>query len=249
MIDVMRSEWTKMRSVRSTVWTLVMAGVLLLAAGFVTALAVSGYPNALEKIGLVDMSLLGLPFAALALASTGVMVISGEYRTGAIRTTLAAVPNRIRMLAAKVVVFAVVSMAVSTVAAFGAFFACQAVFAREGLSVALTEPGVFRAVVGAGLYLTASGLFGLALGALIRHTSGAMVAAISLILVLPSMVAMLPGTWGRFIRDHFTSNAGMQVTQVNPAVGLAPWTGFAVYLGWIAVTLLAATVLLNRRDA
>ncbi|MEU7893577.1 ABC transporter permease subunit [Nonomuraea sp. NPDC049152] len=249
MIDVLRSEWTKIRSVRSTMWTLGTAGVLMLAFGALMAVVVSGQSGGMEGLEPAGMSLTGLPFASLALATLGVLVISGEYRSGAIRTTLAAVPNRLELLTAKVVVFAAVALVVSTVASFGAFFVSQAVFAREGLSVALTEPGVFRAVVGAGLYLTASGLFGLALGALIRHTPGAIVMVIALILVLPSQTAMLPGEWGPFVHEHFTSNAGMRITDVNPVGGLPPWQGFAVYLGWIAVTLVAAAVLLKKRDA
>ncbi|MFD1937111.1 ABC transporter permease subunit [Nonomuraea mangrovi] len=249
MIDVLRSEWTKIRSVRSTMWTLGTAGVLMLALGVLGAVAVTGQSGAKEGLELVGTSLSGLSFASLALAALGVLVISGEYRTGAIRTTLTAVPWRLGLLTGKVVVFAAVAFVVSTAASFGAFFASQVIFAREGLSVALTEPGVFRAVVGAGLYLTASGLFGLALGALIRHTPGAIVTAIALIMVLPTMTVMLPDEWGRVVRDHFTSNAGIRITEVNPVGGLAPWTGFAVYLGWIAVTLVLAAVLLKKRDA
>ncbi|GAA3095824.1 ABC transporter permease [Streptosporangium carneum] len=248
MIDVMRSEWTKMRSVRSTVWTLGAAGGLMLVVGVLGSLAVVSMQGGSGSYDQVSVSLAGLPFGALALATLGVIVISGEYRTGAIRVTLAAVPDRLRFLAAKTVVFTVVALVVGTAASFAAFLAGQAVFAGEGAAASLADPEVLRAVFGGGLYLTASGLLGLACGALIRHTPGAIVTVIALIMVLPVLAAVLTGETGRRIQEYVTSNAGSQITKVHPT-GLAPWTGLAVYLLWVAVPFVVAAVLLRRRDA
>ncbi|GGL36452.1 ABC transporter permease [Planomonospora parontospora subsp. antibiotica] len=248
MTGVLRSEWTKLRSVRSTLWTLLTAVALMVGFG-VLLTAVSKDMG--EEVGPADalmFSLSGSPFASLAVASLGVLVISGEYRTGMIRTTLLAVPGRLRMLAAKVAVFTAVALTVSLVASFAAFLAGQAVLGDAG--IALGDPGALRAVVGSALLITASGIFGLALGALIRHTPGATVAAIALIFVLPQMTNMLPGAWGEAVREHFTTNAGDQVTRIDIMDGqLGPWTGFGVYCAWIAVALAAAAVLLRRRDA
>ncbi|MEU7002840.1 ABC transporter permease [Nonomuraea sp. NPDC046570] len=254
--EVLRSEWTKMRSVRSTMWTLISAAVLMLVIGGLLSFAVSNSAEESAEFSVdqaLNISLGGLQFAALAIATLGVLVISGEYRTGMIRTSLLGVPQRLRLLAAKVAVFTVVSLVVTTAAAFAAFFLGQAFLGTKNLDAAIGDPGVMRAVFGAALFLTASGLFGLALGALIRHTPGALVAVIALNLVLPQMaqmLQMLPGEWGPTVARYFTSNAGTLVARVMPAEGaLGPWTGFGVYLVWIAVPMVAAAILLRRRDA
>ncbi|MFI6293788.1 ABC transporter permease [Nonomuraea sp. NPDC050790] len=253
MIDVMRSEWTKMRSLRSTVWTAIVAFLIMVAFGGLVSWAVvssasadaTGSPGQAVMIGLV-----ALPFAAIAMATLGVLVISGEYRTGMIRTSLQAVPQRLTFLYGKAVVFTVAALVVGLVTAYTAFFVSQVILATGDFAASVTDPGVLRAVTGAGLYLAASGLFGLALGTLIRHTPGAIVAVITLNLVLPQLTTVLPGAWGEAVNNHFTSNAGLQLTMVEPRPGgLAPWTGFAVYLLWIAVAMLAGTTLLHRRDA
>ncbi|MEV4216966.1 ABC transporter permease [Nonomuraea sp. NPDC049725] len=247
MMDVIRSEWTKIRSVRSTMWTLACAGLLLI--GFSILLTVSIANSAGEPptgIEAARVTLSGTLFAQLALATFGVLVISSEYRTGSIRTTFMAVPQRLRVLSAKIVVFTVVTLVVSAVSALAAFLVGGPLILG---TAALGDPGVAQVVIGTSLYLTASGLFGLALGALIRHTPGAVVSVIALILVLPQVTSMLPGDLGRTVHHHFTSNAGLQVIAPNPDNPLGPWSGYGVYLAWIAVTLVVAAVLMRRRDA
>jgi ABC-2 type transport system permease protein len=245
MIDVIRSEWTKIRSVRSTVWTLAVTAVLMV--GFSVLLHVvskaSGEgPMAADRV--IPMSLGGTMFASLSMATLGVLVISGEYRTGGIRTSLTAVPRRMRLLAAKILAFAGVALAVSLVA--------SAVAVAVGLVV--SQPTVdmgeaVRAVTGAGLYLMASGLFGLGLGTVIRHTPGAIVAVIALIQFLPPLAGQLPEEWGRVVAGHFTTNAGTLIVSGQGNEYLGPWSGFGVYLVWVAVTVVAGAVLLQRRDA
>ncbi|MFC4058646.1 ABC transporter permease [Planomonospora corallina] len=233
---------------RSTMWTLLTAVALMVGFGvLITATSRElGEDSMLSDATMLSLS--GYAFASLAMASLGVLVISGEYRTGMIRTTLLAVPGRLRMLTAKTAVFTAVAFTVSLAASFAAFLAGQAVLGDKG--VALGDPGVLRAVIGSALLITASGIFGLALGALIRHTPGAIVSAVALIFVLPQMTAMLPGEWGETVRKHFTTNAGDQIVRVEVMEGqLGPWTGFGVYCAWVAVTLVAAAVLLRRRDA
>ncbi|MBN6055829.1 ABC transporter permease subunit, partial [Nonomuraea sp. RK-328] len=246
VIDIIRSEWTKLRSVRSTMWTLGTAALLMLAIGILMSIAVkNSHEGPVQPSDVAEISLMGTNFAALAVAALGVLVVSSEYRTGAIRVSYMAVPRRLLLLAGKLVVFAAVALAVCMAAAFAAFLAGRTILGGASLG----DPGVLRSVAGTGLYLTACGLFGLALGALVRHTPGAIVAAIGLILVLPQLTTVLPGQWGRTVRDWFTSNAGLQVAFPSPASSLGPWSGFAVYLGWIAVTLAVACVLTMRRDA
>ncbi|MEU0563959.1 ABC transporter permease subunit [Nonomuraea sp. NPDC005983] len=246
MMEIIRSEWTKIRSVRSTVWTLAATALLMLGIGVLLCVAVvnSSSPPPDAAAG-VRLPLAGVMFAPVAIATFGVLVISSEYRTGAIRVSLMAVPQRLKLLAGKVVVFTAVSLVVSMATAFVTFWVGQAILGAATLS----DPGALRTVVGVGLYLTASGLFGLALGALVRHTPGAVVAAMMLMLVLPQVTTMLPGTWGATVHKYFTTNAGIQVATPTGGDALGPWAGYGVYLGWIAVTMIAAAVLLKRRDA
>ncbi|MFI7438479.1 ABC transporter permease [Nonomuraea indica] len=246
MIDIIRSEWTKIRSVRSTVWTLAITALLMVGLGaLLSGSAASSAEGPIDPVSATRISLNGIMLASMATATLGVLVISSEYRTGGIRTTLMAVPRRLKLLAGKIIVFTAVALAVSMAASLASFLIGQAIL--DG--AALGDPGTVRAVTGTGLYLTACGLFGLALGALIRHTPGAIVSAVALILVLPPLTNGLPGRWGQVVRDHFTSNAGMELPFPSDANQLGPWSGFGVYLAWIAVVLVVAAVLMRRRDA
>ncbi|MFG3438025.1 ABC transporter permease subunit [Nonomuraea sp. NPDC047897] len=246
MIDILRSEWTKIRSVRSTVWTLAITALLMVGLGALLSGSVAASEDGpVDPVSATRISLSGIMLASMGTAALGVLVISGEYRTGAIRTTLMAVPRRLKLLAGKIIVFTAVALTVSMAAALASFLIGQAIL--DGAT--LGDPGTVQAVAGTGLYLTACGLFGLALGALIRHTPGAIVSAVALILVLPPLTNGLPGRWGQLVRDHFTSNAGMEVAFPSEANQLGPWSGFGVYLAWIAIVLIPAAVLLRRRDA
>lgn len=246
MIDIFRSEWTKIRSVRSTVWTLavtaaLMMGLSALLSGSIKAQA-DGPVTADQAIAA---SLLGIMFAQLSMATLGVLVISSEYRTGGIRNSLMAVPRRLRLLTGKLVVFGVTSLVFSVVTSAAAM----------GVGMAFTRPpslatgDLVQAVLGSALYLTACGIFGLGLGTLIRHTPGAVVAAIALMLVLPQLANQLPGAWGKTVAEHFTTNPGMLIVSGRGNDSLGPWSGFGVYLAWIAVSVIAGAVLLRRRDA
>ncbi|WP_436763798.1 ABC transporter permease subunit [Streptosporangium sp. V21-05] len=246
MIDIFRSEWTKIRSVRSTVWTLVVTAALLLGLSALLSVAVKNTADGPILGGQAIMtSLSGAMLASMSMATLGVLVISSEYRTGGIRTSLLAVPRRMRLLTGKIVVFVAISLVVCTVASAGAV----------GVGVAISQPQsiemgeVVRSSLGSGLYLTACGLFGLGLGTLIRHTPGAIVSAVALILVLPAMANQLPGGWGRTVAEYFTTNAGQLVVSGRDGGSLGPWSGLAVYLAWVAVALLAGAVLMRRRDA
>ncbi|MFI7445873.1 ABC transporter permease subunit [Nonomuraea sp. NPDC049714] len=246
MIDILRSEWTKIRSVRSTMWTLAVTGGLMLGfSALISASAKSMATGPIPGAEAIVLALTGTMIAALSMATLGVLVISSEYRTGGIRTSLMAVPKRLSLLTGKIVLFGAVSMVVCTVAAAGAI----------GVGVAIIQPPsidlleVVRFALGAGLYLTACGLFGLGLGTLIRHTPGAIVSAIALMLVLPTLSTQLPGAWGRTVSEYFTTNAGLLLVSGQSSGSLGPWSGFAVYLAWVAVAMVSGAVLMQRRDA
>ncbi|MEV0830696.1 ABC transporter permease subunit [Nonomuraea rubra] len=246
MIDILRSEWTKIRSVRSTVWTLAATVGLMVGLSALLSFSVKNVADGpVPGLQAIAASLQGIMFAQVAIATLGVLVISSEYRTGGIRTSLMSVPRRMRLLTGKLVVFGATSLVVSALASAAAL----------GVGVAFTQPPalelgeVVRALVGASLYLTACGLFGLGLGTLVRHTPGAIVAAIALMLVLPQVVNQLPGQWGRLVAEHFTTNAGLLLVVGEGSDSLSPWGGFGVYLAWVAVATIAGAVLMQRRDA
>jgi ABC-type transport system involved in multi-copper enzyme maturation permease subunit len=253
---VARAEWVKLWSVRSTAWSLlalavVTVGIAALACwGTMQGLAQD--PRAVPPFDTVNLTLSGLGLGQLAAAVLGAMVISTEYSTGGIRSTLTATPRRLEVLGAKAVVFVVVALVVGLLTSFASFFVGQALL-REQFRVGLGDPGVLRALVGGGLYVAGSGMFGFAFGALLRHTAGAITAAVALLLVLPPLSQVLPGSWGDAVTHHFTSNAGQAITYAHPGgtrpVTLGPWEGYAWFTAEWLVVLVVAAVLMRRRDA
>jgi ABC-type transport system involved in multi-copper enzyme maturation permease subunit len=253
--QVLGSERIKFWSVRSTGWSLLAMFVTTVGFGalicFGTAQEVDQIPP--EERATFDataLSLAGLTFGQLAAAVLGVLVISSEYSTGGIRSSLVAVPRRLRLLAAKVAVLLAVVLAVGVLTSFVAFLVGQELLASADLETSLGEPGVLRAVGGGGLYLAASALFGLAFGTLLRQTAGGIVAAIAGLLIVPPLTQLLPGDWGAAITKWFTSNAGQQILGVRAQPDAAgPWSGYLVFCLWALAVLAVGAVLLQRRDA
>lgn len=255
LLAAVRSEWTKMRSVRSTIWTLLSA--VALAVGFgslVTVTQVNDWdalsPAERARFDPTWLSLSGLFLAQLAIGVLGVIVISSEYATGQIRSTLAATPQRLRMLGSKAISFVAVVLAAGLVTTFASFATGQAIFAGNGLDASISDPGVARAVIGGALYLTAVGVLGLGIGTIVRRTAGAITTLVTLLLVVPIVSGFLPASWNESFGKYLPARAGMAVMNVVPEPGsLAPWTGLAV-LGAYALTALAiGGVMLRRRDA
>jgi ABC-2 type transport system permease protein len=256
---ILVAEWTKIRSVRSTVWTLVLFVVLTvgLTAGL-TALVVASWnrPGSargeariiVDPVGFILGGGIGL--GQLTICVLGVLLTTAEYSTGVIRASLLAVPGRIPMLAGKIVVFAAMLIVLAELVAFGSFFAGSALLHAK-VPVALSDPGVASAVVGAGLYLTVLGLFALAIGALIRHTAGAIATVIGVVLVVPLLTSFLPGIWGERVNSYLPEQAGSLIYQAHTHAGqlLTPWQGFAVFCAWTAALIGVAGYLLVRRDA
>ena len=253
--DVLRSEWTKLRSVRSTFWALTVTVVLGVALGAViSAAAARGYAKSSVSGKLswdpTGVSLAGVAVAQLAIAVLGVLAISSEYSSGMIRTSLIAVPKRGRVLAAKSLVFAAVTFVVGEVVSFTAFFAGQALISGHAPHAALGDPGVARAVAGAGLYLTALAVLSVAAGALLRHPAAAIAAMIAVLFVLPGIAQALPDSWRNPVTEFWPTQAGGQLTSVHPAAHtLQPWPGFGVMCLFVAIVYAIAWTLLDRRDA
>ncbi len=252
--NVIRSEWTKLRSVRSTYWTGAVAVLATVALGVAICLRWAHLFNTHQEI--VDgfdatlTSLNGIYLAQVAIGTLGVLVISSEYGTGMIRATLGAVPQRRVMLAAKGVVFAGCTFVVGEILTFVTFGVGQAILGSAHVGASLGDPGVLRAVFGAGLYLTAVGMLGFGLGALIRHTAGALSAFFGLLFASSAVVDLLPTTWRNDVIKYMPANAGSQIFTVVPSHdALAPWTGLGVFCLYAVAAITAAAILIARRDA
>ena len=250
-----RAEWTKLRSVRSTVWTLLAA--FGIAVGFGAIVGVSQMSNwdnlkPSERL-LFDptfFSLSGLWLAQLAVGVLGVLVVTSEYAMGQIQATLGATPQRVTVLAAKAAAFTAVVLAVGTVASFSAFWTVQPIFASKGLGVSISEPGVLRAVFGGALYLAAVGLLGIGLGVILRRTAGAVAALVGLLVLAPLVGGFLPASFQEAAGKYFPAQAGMAVFGVVPdPKALAPWTGYGILLAYVVGALVVGGFLLTRRDA
>jgi ABC-2 type transport system permease protein len=254
-VRVLRSEWIKLRTLRSTFFTMLAAIIAMVGFGFLFSYVFASQWTTMEPQRKADFSAITVPLrgyflAQLAVGVLGVLVISGEYSTGMIRATLSAVPKRLPVLWAKAAVFAAATLTLMLVSSFVAFLGGQLFLSSEHLDTTLSAPGAFRIVTGVALYLTVVGLLGVALGALIRNTAGAIAAVFGLLLVLPVLGEVLPSSWGKHITPYLPSNAGQALLNVTPDPGgLAPWTGFGLFCLYAVAALAAAAILLRRRDA
>jgi hypothetical protein len=252
-LRVFLSESTKLRSVRSTKWSLLAAFVFTIGIPSVAAAVVSHHwphMNAHDRADFnpLDVSLAGVQLAQLAIGVLGVLVITAEYSTGMIRASMSAVPTRLPVLWGKGVVYALVTFALMTPAVVIAFFASQAILSGRHIDIAFTAPGVPRAVIGAGLYLTVIGLFGLGLGAIVRNTAGGIATFAGLMFVLPPLMNVLPASWNSAASPYLPLQAGEALFALHRGNQLAPWVGFAVLCAYAAAALAIAAVLLVRRD-
>ncbi len=253
--DVLRSEWTKLRSVRSTFWALTVTVVLGVGLGAViSAAAAHGYARSgasgKPSWDPTGVSLAGVAVASLAVAVLGVLFISSEYSSGMIRTSLIAVPKRGRILAAKSLVLAGVTFVVGEATSFTAFFVGQALISGQAPHAALGDPGVARAVAGAGLYLTALAVLSVAAGALLRHPAAGIACLVAVLFVLPGIAQALPDSWRNPVTEFWPTQAGGQITSVHIAAhSLQPWPGFGVMCLFIAIVYAIAWTVLDRRDA
>jgi ABC-type transport system involved in multi-copper enzyme maturation permease subunit len=256
---LMAAEWTKIRSVRSTVWTLLLFVIITIGLtalfSWLTASNWNG-PNAAPRDARILSDPIGFIFGAgiglgqLTICVLGVLVITTEYSTGVIRASLLAVPKRYPMLAAKLAVFGALMLVLAEIVAFGSFFVGSAVL-HSRVPVSLSGAGVLRATLGAGFYLTVLGIFAVAVGAIVRHTAAGISIVIGVVLVLPILAGLLPGSWGAHINAYLPQQAGSLIYAVHQNSGqlLSAWEGFGVLCIWTALLLTAATYLLNRRDA
>ncbi|GAB3680905.1 ABC transporter permease subunit [Actinocorallia lasiicapitis] len=253
--DTLFAEWTKLVTVRSTFWTLLAGIVISIGISAAVAAAVTAGYSELgdsEKASFdaTGFGLAGLSLGILAFAVLGVLVITSEYSSGMIRTSLAAMPRRVDLLAAKALVLFGVVLVVGEIVSFGSFFLSQLIFSGKDLEATLTEPGVFRAVVGGGLVLAVTALLGLGVGTLLRNVAGSVTVILGVLFVAPIIGGFLPGSAGETINKFLPSSvSGTITTVVPPDDGLSPWTGFALYTLYALILLALATFRLKKSDA
>ncbi|WP_405585488.1 ABC transporter permease [Streptomyces sp. NBC_01190] len=252
---VLYSEWIKLRTLRSTFYTLIAAVVALVGFGALfCAVTANRWPHmhAGERAHFDPAltSLRGYFLAQLAIGVLGVLVVTGEYATGMIRATMSAVPRRLPVLWAKAALYSAVTWVLMTAGALIAFLVGQALLSSQHIDTTLSPPGATRMVLGVGLYLTVVGLLGVAIGALIRNTAGGIATVFGLLLVLPALAEALPQSWNNAIGPYLPSNAGQALISLHrEAHTLAPWTGFGVFCLYALAALAGAAALLKRRDA
>jgi ABC-type transport system involved in multi-copper enzyme maturation permease subunit len=257
----LRSEFTKIRSVRSTYWTL--AAMIVITIGISALLSwgrVQDYASQPASIQAqmatritsraTEFSMFGLILGQLVIAVLGALTITSEYSTGMIRTSLTVMPRRGTVFAAKAVVFTLVALAAGMVTSFGSYFIGQSIFATRHLNSTIGQPGVLRAVVGGGLFLGACGLLSYGIGALLRHTAGAITASVALLFVLFVLSGFLPGRWAVHVDKWIPFNAGGAIWENLSGQNMfSPWVGFGVFCAYAAVAVVAGGVMFRTRDA
>lgn len=247
----LHAEWIKFGSLRSS-WAILASGVV----GLIAIAVVIAYNTGRSRAGLapedtaLSATLQGYHLSELAAGVLGVLFVSGEYATGMIRSTLAAVPKRVPVLLAKVTVLGGVLLAVMSVASLVAFLGSQALLGHYHHGFSLSDPTAVRVVLGTGLYLTLIALLGSALGWITRSTPGGISAFVAVTLLLPVLFGQLLGSWGKDLVQWLPNSAGQSfITTLLAQHSLSAAAGLAVMLAWVLGALTVAAVLLRRRDA
>lgn len=249
---VIRSEWIKFWTLRST-WAVLGAAVVgMLVLAVVVAYNTRHLTSNLQANDIAPSSTLqGYFLGELLIGALGVLFVSGEYSTGMIRSTLVAVPRRLPVLWAKLVVFVTITAVSMITVSIVAFVSAQALLSHYRTGFSLSDPGVLRVVIGTGVYLTLVGMIGAALGWIVRSTPGALVAYFAIVLVLPVLFGDALGNWGKEVAQFLPGQAGASFSTSIPdsSYSLSPWVGLLVLAGWVAVALAIAAGVLRRRDA
>ncbi len=249
---VVRSEWTKFRSLRSTLSTLIAAVALMIGLGALLAAITANQPRSFGPVANpISTSLTGTFIAQLAIGALGVLLITGEYSTGMIRSSLTAVPRRLPMLWGKLTVFAGAVFVTMLAASLTAFLVGQTLLSGHLPTATLSTPGALRSVVGAALYLTVAGITAVALGALLRNTAAAITTFVAVFFVIPPMTNLMPTSWTDHFVQYLPSNAGSVIIDGTFGVAhpLSPWTGLAVMSGYAAALIGVAAWRLHQVDA
>ncbi len=255
-LRVARSEWTKLWSLRSTRWSLLAAFVTmtLLPIGIAIVQMSRWNVTSAEDRSVydsIDTGVGGYHLAQLVIGVLGVLVISGEYSTGMIRSSLMAAPKRLPVLWAKLGVYSAVAFGLMLVSTLVGFFAVQAIVTTNNVQHAIGDPHALRAIVGAALFLTLVGALGVGLGTLLRSTAAGIAAFVGLLFVLPGITALLPASTGDVVNPYLPLNAGFTVatSTFEDPHHLSTWGGLAVFCAYTAIIVAAGAIRLARTDA
>jgi ABC-type transport system involved in multi-copper enzyme maturation permease subunit len=251
---VLQSEWTKIRSVRSTVWTLLLAFIVTVALGAVICLVFNNTFDSLSDsdkatFDATNTSFFGMTLGQLALIVFGVLVISSEYSTGMIRTSLAAVPQRAEFYFSKIAVAGLLALVVGMATSFVAFFLGQSLLGSHKAQI--SDPGVFRAVFGAGLYMTLLVLFCVGSAAMLRSPMLGLGILMPFFFLVSPILSAVPKV--KSVARYFPDQAGQKIMQVVPSsdnhTSYGPWGGILIMAIWVVAALLGGYVVLRQRDA
>ncbi|MFC9428679.1 ABC transporter permease subunit [Streptomyces sp. NPDC056987] len=253
---VLRSEWTKIRTVSSTTWTLISALVVTVALGGALSAVVNSQFGTLSEMERAAFdptytSFSGMVLGQLAMVVFGVLVVGSEYSSGMIRGSLAAVPRRGTFLFCKILVAGVPALVVGVITGFAAFFLGQALLGTHGTGIG--EPDVLRAVIGSGLYMTLIALFAMGVTAMLRSSVLSLGVLMPFFFLVSQILAAVPGT--RTVARYFPDQAGRQITQVVPgavnssAAPYGPWEGLGIMALWVVAALAGGYAVLKKRDA
>ena len=253
-IQVVRSEWTKIRSVASTVWTLSLAVVVTVALGMlISALSKNEFDNMSAKDRLsfdpTFISFAGMTLGQLAMIVFGVLVVSNEYSTGMIRTSLAAVPQRGTFLFSKIAVATGLALAVGMVTSFVAFFLGQAMLGSHRASIG--DPHVLRAVIGGGIYMALIAVFSMGVAAMLRSPMLSLGILMPFFFLISNVLGNVSATKkiGRYLPDQAGSKIMQVVPRIDDDTPYGPWGGLGIMALWVVAALAGGYVLLQRRDA
>lgn len=251
---VLQSEWTKIRTVRSTVWTLALAFIVTVAfSAIICAVVNSQFKtfSADEKLTFdaTGTSFAGIVLGQLALVVFGVLVIASEYSSGMIRTSLAAVPQRASFYFSKVAVAGALALVVGMATSFISFFLGQSLLGSHKASIG--DPGVLRAVFGTGLYMTLLVLFCVGVATMLRSPMLGLGILMPFFFLVSPILSAVPKV--KTVAKYFPDQAGRQITTVVQAgdnsAPYGPWAGFAIMAAWVVAALLGGYLVLKNRDA
>lgn len=257
------SEWIKLTTVRSTVWSLAILVLISLGLGLLIATFLEagdagatggpggpGSPADAATDWALTSATAGMAMASLVAAILGALNITSEYSTGMIRSSLAAVPKRLPVLFAKAVVLALVTFGVGLITLFGTYLIVTPILEGKGFEAHLDDPQTVIALIGGAAYLAIVAVFSLGLGTIIRSGAGAIAAAVGVLLILPPLFMLVPLKWLQDLAPYLLSSAGGQMHTIpNGSTDVEGWVAVIVSVAWAVVTLVIAAVLLKRRDA
>jgi len=253
--SVTKSEWIKFRSVRSTTMGVIVTFVLTVGLGALIAVAVRSHYSQMDPLRRltfdpVSTSLGGTIFAQFAVGVIGTLFITSEYSSGSIRSSLAAVPRRVQFTLGKLIVLFISLLIVGEVACFLTFQMGQAIFSGVVPTASLATPAVLRSVLFAGLYLTLLGIFGFSLGLILRSSATSISVFVSLLLILPIVLLLLPSSWQNDVSKYMPSALGQSMMSPSTSANsFGAWTALVILIIYVVVAYGAGVSLLLRRDA